>query len=115
MGSRAVTFAVLGVLIVVAGILVGVTVKGERPEPVEAEATAAAVPSVEEAKEVVCAVCAGKHPKDEMYLAAVESLGYAPDSMPVMVCSEVCGQRALGDPEKHRKASISELAKSAAE
>ena len=67
-----------------------------------------------QAEQVVCAVCGGTHPRDEMFVVAVESLGYAPDSLPVLVCSEVCEETALGDPEKYRKATISELEKSAA-
>jgi len=116
MQSRAVTFAVIGALIVLAAVLVVGTVRGQHAPPVEPEADA--VPSreaVTEAEQVVCAVCAGKHPRDEMFVVAVESLGYAPDSLPVLVCSEVCKETALGDPEKHRKATISELEKSAAQ
>lgn len=115
MRSRAVTYLVFAGLIVLAGVLVSSAIRTQAPEPARPEATAAAAPTVEEAKEVVCAVCAGKHPRDEMFVAAVQSLGYAPDSLPVLVCSEVCEETALGDPEKHRKATISELEKSAAE
>ncbi len=107
MQSRAVTLAVLGVLIVAAVVLVGGAIRGRESErPVEASAPA--VPGAEEEKEVVCAVCGGEHRRDEMFVVAAESLGYAPDGLPVVVCSELCEERALGDPEKYRKAAISE-------
>ncbi len=107
MGSKAVTFGVLGVLIVAAVVVVGGAIRGRESErPVEASAPA--VPRAEAAKVVVCEVCGGEHRRDEMFVVAVESLGYAPDSLPVVVCSELCEERALGDPEKYRKAAISE-------
>jgi hypothetical protein len=107
MGSRAVTLAAYAVLMVVAGILVGISVTSERAESAKPEAVTRAKLSPEEAEQAVCAVCLHKHPKDEMRLLALESLGYAPDSLPVLVCSEACRDKALGDPEKHRTAAIS--------
>ncbi len=103
MASRVVTFAVFGVLIVVAGILVGVTVRGERAKAVEAEVEAVTPGvSAEEGEVVACAVCGSRHPKDEMCLLAVESLGSAPDSAPVWVCSEECAEKVRENPEKYR-------------
>ncbi|UCC69667.1 MAG: hypothetical protein JSV79_07185 [Armatimonadota bacterium] len=109
MESKAVTFAVLAALIVAAAILVGFTIREERAKAVTAEVQAVTPElTAEEARQVVCAVCGGKHPRDEMYVAAVESLGYAPDSTPVMVCSELCAEKTREDPEKYREALSAE-------
>ena len=43
-----------------------------------------------------------------MHVLALESLGYAPDSVPVMVCSQECEQAALGDPGKYRDGAMKE-------
>jgi len=86
-----------------------VSLGGEEPKPATAEMqTGAPALSPEEAKQAVCAVCGGKHPRDEMHVLALESLGYAPDSVPVVVCSTECEQTALEDPETYREAAIAE-------
>ena len=109
MKSRAVTFGVYAALIAVAGVIVAASLAGEEPKPVEAEGGAGAPGmSPEEAREVVCAVCGGKHVEEEMQVLALESLGYAPDSMPVMVCAQECGDAALADPEEYRDAAMTE-------
>jgi hypothetical protein len=107
MKSRAVTFAVYAALIVIAGVIVAASLAGEEPRPVEAERGAGAPEmSPEEARQVICAVCGGKHVEEEMQVLALESLGYAPDSMPVMVCAQECGEAALADPERYRDAAV---------
>jgi hypothetical protein len=109
MKSIAVTFIVYAALIVIAGAIVAASLGGEEPKPVAAEVqTGAPAPSPEEGKQVVCAVCGRKHPRDEMHVLAVESLGYAPDSVPVIVCSKECELTALEEPETYRDAAIAE-------
>ena len=109
MKSIAVTFIVYAALIVIAGVIVAASLGGEEPRPVAAEVqTVVPALSPEEAKQVVFAVCGRKHPRDEMHVLALVSLGYAPDSVPVIVCSQECGQAALEEPETYRDAAIAE-------
>jgi hypothetical protein len=52
---------------------------------------------------VQCAVCGAELPRDEMMVVPAESIGAAPDQLPIYVCSEACAAEVRANPEKYRQ------------
>jgi len=95
MGSRTLTYTVLAALLVVAVAVVAGSVAKQRGAAGPAEAMARA------ADQVVCPVCGSLHPRGEMHEITLDIVGYAPDSSPVLVCSEGCADLAKQNPERY--------------
>ena len=93
MKSKSVTYVALVILIVAAGIVVFAATSRREVESGGAK--------------VVCAVCGTVLPKEEMEAFPVDSVGLAPDQLPVWVCSRSCAAAVGADPEKYRKAAVS--------
>lgn len=96
MGSKRLTYVVLAALLVAAVAIVAVSVAKHRaatarPTGVIAQAT----------EQVVCPVCGSVHPRGEMHEITLDIVGYAPDSSPVLVCSEGCADLAKQNPERY--------------
>jgi predicted nucleic acid-binding Zn ribbon protein len=55
---------------------------------------------------VQCAVCGTELPRDEMMVVPAESIGAAPDQLPIYACSEACAARVRANPEKYRQKTV---------
>ena len=93
MGSRTLTYTVLAALLVVAVAVVAGSVAKQRGAAGPADAMARAV------DQVVCPVCGSLHLRGEMHEITLDIVGYAPDSTPLLVCSEGCEALAKQSPE----------------
>ncbi len=81
--------AVLGLaaLAIVAGLVVAAVI-AQRPAP--------------DTQDVVCPVCGVAHAPEDMHRVTLDVVGYAPDSYPVLVCSDGCAALATSDPDSYR-------------
>ena len=95
MGSKALTYIVLAALLVVAVAVVAGSVAKQRAAAGPTGAIARA------ADQVVCPVCGILHPRGEMHEITLDIVGYAPDSTPLLVCSEGCEALAKQNPERY--------------
>jgi len=92
-GMKARTAAYIGLVVLAIVAVAAVVVGGQRPDAAD--------------ERVVCAVCGTVLPKRDMQMLPVDSIGLAPDQLPIYVCSDSCAEVARGDPEKYRRKAIS--------
>lgn len=96
MGSKRLTYVVLAALLMAAVAIVAVSVARHRA------ATARPTGAIAQAADqVVCPVCGSVHPRGEMHEVTLDIVGYAPDSSPVLLCSERCAALAKQNPERY--------------
>ncbi len=55
---------------------------------------------------VQCAVCGDVLPREKMQVYPAESIGAAPDQLPVYVCTDACADEARANPEKYRRKAL---------